>query len=172
MTIRILVSACLLGQPVRYDGRSNEQKVQEFHNILQQWQQTGWLIPVCPETAGGLPTPRPAAEIIAADGTQVLAGKAQVKSADGRDFTAAFIAGAEKTLQQAQQCNASIALLAARSPSCGSQGIYDGTFNGRLRDGMGVTTALLEQHGIRCFSPDNFADLQALVKSLAGTKGA
>lgn len=169
--MKILISACLLGQPVRYDGRSNEQKMQPFQHTLQQWQQAGWLVPVCPETAGGLPTPRPAAEIIAADGAQVLAGKAQVKSVDGADFTAAFIAGAEKALQQAQQSNATFALLAARSPSCGSQGIYDGSFNGRLRAGMGVTAALLEQHGIRCFSPENVTELQVLVNSLTDTKG-
>ena len=152
----ILVSACLLGQPVRYDGKSNDQKVAAYQAQIHQWQQQGRIIPVCPEMPGGLPTPRPAAEIV----------QGQVIAHDGQNVTDEFQSGALKTLQLAQQHNAIAALLAARSPSCGSDGIYNGEFNGTLVDGLGVTAQLLEDHNIRCFSPDNF---QALLDYLANT---
>lgn len=150
----ILVSACLLGQPVRYDGKSNDQKVAAYQAQMHQWQQQGRIIPICPEMLGGLPTPRPAAEIV----------QGQVITHDGQNVTDEFQSGAQKTLQLAQQHNAIAALLAARSPSCGSDGIYNGEFNGTLIDGLGVTAQLLEDHNIRCFSPDNF---QALLDYLA-----
>lgn len=158
--MKVLISACLLGQPVRYDGRANDKHLRKMATILHDWQQRGLIVPVCPELAGGLPVPRPAAEIIAADGTAVLAGTAQVQTGSGEDVSAAFIVGARQALALAQGHGAIAALLAARSPSCGSGEIYDGSFSGRLRPGMGVTAALLEQHGIRCFSPERFAALQ------------
>ena len=65
---KLLVSACLLGQPIRYDGDNNRDKVGHLQEWLQQWQQAGRLIPVCPETMGGLPTPRPPAESVGGDG--------------------------------------------------------------------------------------------------------
>ena len=157
--MKILISACLLGQPVRYDGRSNEQKMSAYQQQIQRWQQQQLLIPVCPEVAGGLSTPRPAAEIIALDGRDVLQGTARVMTVDGEDVSAQFIAGAQQALTLAQKHGAKAALLAARSPSCGSGAIYDGSFSGTLHPGMGVTAALLEQNGVRCFSPENFADL-------------
>ncbi|WP_430461430.1 DUF523 domain-containing protein [Thalassolituus sp. LLYu03] len=158
--MKILISACLLGQPVRYDGRSNDNKIRDYSETVARWQSNGWLIPVCPEVAGGLPTPRPAAEIIGSDGDGVIAGIARIRSASGGDFTAQFLAGAEQALALAKKHGAVAALLAARSPSCGSDGIYDGTFSSTQRRGMGVTAALLEQQGIRCFSPDNFSALE------------
>lgn len=164
--MKILISACLLGQPVRYDGRDNAARAAAISNTLRHWQQLGLLIPVCPEVAAGLPTPRPAAEIIAGSGADVLAGNATVKDLKGDDVSAAFIAGAEKTLATARTHHAVAALLAARSPSCGSDGIYNGDFSGTLTAGMGVTAALLEQHGIPCFSPQRFAELEQLIRTL------
>lgn len=161
--MKILISACLLGEPVRYDGRSNEQKISEYQTQLLLWQQHKLLIPVCPEVAGGLPTPRPAAEIIAMDGHDVLSGSAKVMTLDGIDVSAQFITGARLALALANKHGAKAALLAARSPSCGSQNIYDGSFSGTLHQGMGVTAALLEQNGVRCFSPENFDALLAFV---------
>lgn len=164
--VKILISACLLGQPVRYDGKANDVKVSHVSTLLQQWLDAGWVVPVCPEGLGGLPTPRPAAEIHQGDGAAVLQHQAEVITRSGEDVSAAFIAGAQRTLAIARQHNACAALLAARSPSCGSDGIYDGQFAGRLRDGMGVTAALLEQHGIRCFTPDKTDKLQQYLKSV------
>lgn len=167
MTHNILVSACLLGEAVRYDGRDNGNKVAGYRLLLGQWRQQGRLIPFCPEVAGGLPTPRPAAEIIAASGADVLAGTAQVMTISGENCTAEFIQGARLALEIARRRNVSAALLAARSPSCGSDGIYNGEFSGILTAGTGVTAALLEQHGIPCFSPERFDELETYLSSLA-----
>ncbi|MCD8522874.1 MAG: DUF523 domain-containing protein [Saccharospirillaceae bacterium] len=157
--MKLLVSACLMGQPVRYDGRANDDKTDNFRHQLQRWQKAGILIPVCPEVAGGLPTPRPAAEIIQGDGSAVLQGKARIISRSAEDFTREFISGAQQALTCAQHNGVVAALLAARSPSCGSDGIYNGEFNATLRQGMGVTAALLSEHGIPCFSLERFSEL-------------
>lgn len=160
---RLLVSACLLGQPVRYDGRSNESKIGELSHWLAKWQEEGRVIPVCPETLGGLPTPRPAAEIQALEegsGQGVLAGKAKIITQSGLDVSADFIQGAQKTLEIAKREQATGALLAARSPSCGKGQIYDGSFSGKLTTGDGVTVAWLEAQSIRCFNPEEY---QALI---------
>lgn len=156
---RLLVSACLLGQSVRYDGGDNAGKCRSLTSWLVLWQQQGRVIAVCPETLGGLPTPRPPAEIQNADGQAVLAGKAQVITRNGEDVSAAFISGANQTLLQAINSQATAALLAARSPSCGNQQIYNGSFSGTLRNGQGVTVALLQENGIRCFNPEQADDV-------------
>ncbi|MAD45594.1 MAG: hypothetical protein CMI02_19390 [Oceanospirillaceae bacterium] len=154
--MKILISACLAGQAVRYDGQANASKVRHIQQQLRQWRQQNRLVEVCPELAGGLPVPRPAAEIIAASGAAVLSGNGVIRTASGDDVTRPFVTGAQKTLQTALQQGAVAALLAARSPSCGADGIYDGSFSGQITPGQGVTAALLEQHGIRCFTPQQF----------------
>lgn len=121
-------------------------------------------MPVCPETLGGLPTPRPPAEIAAAqDGGDVLDRAARVVTRQGEDVTEAFIAGAEATLAKARAAGAELALLIDRSPSCGGLAIYDGSFAGRQRPGEGVTAALLRRHGIRVFTPAEIDTLAALM---------
>lgn len=157
---RLLISACLIGQPVRYDGETNSNKVLHLESWLQRWQTEGRLVPVCPESLGGLPTPRPAAEIINADGDQVLDGMGQVETADHTNVTYQFILGAQATLAIAQRENIHCALLAARSPSCGKGAIYDGSFQHQLTQGHGVTVALLLRNNIQCFNPD---DAEALI---------
>lgn len=157
--MNVLISACLLGEPVRYDGNSNNHKVDHLQPLIHQWRQQERLIPICPEVAGGLGIPRAAAEICGGDGNDVLMGRASVVDNTGRNVSAEFIAGAQHALGIAQQYGAGVALLAARSPSCGSRQIYDGTFQGTLLPGIGVTAALLEQHGIRCFGPDDIGEL-------------
>ena len=144
----LLVSACLLGQPVRYDAASK--------GLPDHWQARlaarYTLLPFCPECAGGLPTPRPPAEICGGSGTQVLAGRAQVRTEAGDDVSAAFVSGARLALQQAQRHGCRLALLKANSPSCGNRQVYSGRFDGQLQAGAGVTAALLQQHGITVYS--------------------
>lgn len=141
----ILVSACLLGVPCRYDGTgvadARVLALTEKHH----------LIPVCPEQLGGLPTPRPPAE---RHDTRVL-------TRDERDFTAAFARGAEETLRLAKLFSCRIAILKANSPSCGSGQIYDGCFRGRLIPGDGLTAALLKQEGLTVLSEKD--DLSSLL---------
>ncbi|WP_299396681.1 DUF523 domain-containing protein [Pelagibius sp.] len=154
---KILVSACLLGRPVRYDGGSKRLD----DALLEAWQAEGRLVPVCPEVMAGLPTPRPPAEIEAgAGGAAVLAGRARTVDSTGGDVTAAFRAGAEAALTAARAAGCRYALLTDGSPSCGATFIYGGAFDGRRVDGKGVVTALLEAQGIRVFAEHQIADLE------------
>ena len=144
-TTPILVSACLLGLPCRYDGTG---KADERLIALAK---THTFIPVCPEQLGGLPTPRPSAE---RSDTRVL-------TRDDRDVTAPFVRGAEETLRLARLFSCRIAILKANSPSCGSGQIYDGCFCGRLVPGDGITAALLKQDGLSVLSEKD--DLSSLL---------
>lgn len=155
---RVLVSACLLGERVRHDGGHKRCDDDQ----LRRWQQEGRVVPVCPEVAGGLPVPRPAAEI------QRGPGGARVIAVDGRDVTAHFVAGAEHALQLAREHGICIAVLKARSPSCGAGAVYDGTFSGTTVAGDGVTAALLRRHGIAVFTEDELAAAAALLLRLDG----
>ena len=114
---------------------------------------------------GGLPVPRPAAEITGGSGVDVLAGRARVVTATGEDVTAAFIAGAQAALDLARGTGCVHALLIDRSPSCGSLKIYDGTFSGRRRTGAGVTAALLAAHGIGVFADHEIDRLARAVEA-------
>ena len=155
---RVLVSACLLGEAVRYDGADRRCT----HPILARWIAQGRVVAVCPELAGGLAVPRPAAEIEGgAGGAQVLAGRARVVDGYGNDFSAPFIAGAQRVLALARQHGVRVALLKAGSPSCGSDYTYDGSFTHRRVPQPGVTCALLRNAGIAAFSEEQLeqADL-------------
>lgn len=145
---KILVSACLLGHPVRYDGRSKALDNSDLDTLLAQDR----IISFCPEVAGGLPVPRAAAEIQAADGNAVIAGEARVKTMDGTDVTDYFLAGAQQALALCRIHDITVAVLTESSPSCGSGKVYDGSFNRSLVPGSGVTTALLRRHGIKVFN--------------------
>ncbi|RLL54064.1 DUF523 domain-containing protein [Mariprofundus sp. EBB-1] len=145
---KILISACLLGERVRYDGKHSS-----IHSdVLQAWEQQGRLIPLCPEVAGGLPIPRPPAEIEAGDAKAVIKGEGAIRRKDGSDVTEAFMAGAEMALALCMQHDIRIAILKEGSPSCGVNRLNDGSFSGIKISGQGVTACLLAQHGISVFS--------------------
>lgn len=131
--------------------------------ILLQWQLHGRIIPICPEVAGGLAVPRPPAEIVSGDGRRVLAGHARVRTNDGSDVTAAYVAGAEHAVELAMHYGARVAVLKSRSPSCGIGGVYDGTFTGTLTDGMGVTAAALSDRGVRVFDETQLQEANAVL---------
>ena len=156
---KLLVSRCLLGHPVRYDGGAHGP-----FDLLQRWQAEGRIVPLCPEVAGGLPTPRPPAEIAGGQGGDVLDGRLPVLTDAGADVTAAFVAGAEIALQLVRQHGLRVAVLKARSPSCGNTQSYDGSFSGTLVAGEGVTAALLRRHGVKVF---NESELTAAAAELA-----
>jgi uncharacterized protein YbbK (DUF523 family) len=144
---KILVSRCLLGHRVRYDAGASGPFEQ-----LQQWVDEGRVVPLCPEVAGGLPTPRAAAEIPGGQGAQVLDGQAAVMTTEGEDVSAQFLTGAYQALELVREHSIRIAVLKANSPSCGNLLTYDGTFGGVKVPGEGVTAALLKRHGVRVFS--------------------
>ena len=131
--MNIIVSACLLGTPCRYDGKS------KACGKIEKLIGTHCLIPVCAEILGGLPTPRTPAEIV----------NGRVITKDGRDVSEYFVRGAVEVLRLAKLYNATTAVLKERSPSCGYGKIYDGTFTGTLTDGNGICAALLTANKIR-----------------------
>lgn len=145
----IIVSACLCGINSKYNGGNNLDE--KILNLLKE----GKAIPVCPEQLGGLTTPRPAHEISKGIGADVLDGKCKVKGIDGQDSTEEFIRGAYETLNIAKACNAKVAILKAKSPSCGYGKIYDGTFTGTKIDGNGVTGELLKRNGIKIYTEED-----------------
>jgi len=143
---RIVVSACLAGVACTHEA---EAKTRDW---AEQLVAEGRAVLVCPEVAGGLPIPRPAAEIQGGDGADVIGGRARVLSEEGADVTENYLAGARKATEAAREAGAGLAILKARSPSCGCGAIYDGSFRGELRRGDGVTAAMLKEEGIEVVS--------------------
>ncbi len=158
---RILVSSCLLGRKVRYNG--SDKAVGD--DRLTLWRDEGRLVPFCPELAAGFGTPRPPAELVGGgDGRSILADAGgRVVEDTGRDVTDLYLAGAQLALEAARANGCRFAILTDGSPSCGSGFIYDGTFSGRTKGGVGLTTAVLERAGIRVFAETRLADLAALL---------
>ena len=140
----ILVSACLLGCACRYDGQSKP------NPLAQELARRGLAVPVCPEQLGGLPTPRNPSE---RRGDRVVMN-------DGRDVTAEYHRGAEETLRLGRLYGCTAAVLKERSPSCGSTGIYDGTFSHKLTDGMGKTARLLKEAGLFIAGESQIGELE------------
>ncbi|MFO0600321.1 MAG: DUF523 domain-containing protein [Myxococcaceae bacterium] len=135
---KVLVSACLLGDRVRYDGQGKWID----HPVLARWLREGRVVKVCPEVAGGLGIPRPPAE----------RRGAHVVTNGGEDVTKAFEFGAAIALKLVQEHGVTVAVLKENSPSCGSSAINDGTFTKTRIAGAGVTTELLRRHGVKVFS--------------------
>ena len=133
----VLISACLLGVNCKYNGGANPVSEARLAALKEKYT----LVPVCPESYGGLATPRPPSERV---GERVLAR-------DGTDVTAQYEKGAQAALRLAELFGCKMAILKERSPSCGHGTIYDGTFSGALTPGDGVTAALLAAHGVAVY---------------------
>lgn len=135
---KVLVSACLAGRLCRYDGgHSYTDLPPDIEPVL-----------ICPEEAGGLPTPRAPAEIVGGVGADVISGAARVVTCTGRDVTTQYVRGAWAALRMCEEQGINRAILKSRSPSCGVSAIYDGTFRKQLHPGRGVTAALLSSRNI------------------------
>lgn len=146
MPKKILVSSCLVGKKCSYDGEARtSSKVAELCSRCV-------CIDICPEIEGGLECPREIHEIADGTGEDVLDGKARVMSISGADHTNNFLKGAEATLRAALENGVSVAIMKARSPSCGTHNVYSGKFDGTLKDGSGVTAAILKRNGIKVFN--------------------
>ena len=141
--MKILVSACLLGKTCRYDGRSVP--CEQVIKLGEKYE----LIPFCPEEAGGLKTPRNAAE---RQGNRVV-------TEEGIDVTKEYVLGAKLALEEANRYGCTVAILKEKSPSCGLGKIYDGTFSKRLTDGDGVAAKRLKEAGIKVLGESQIADL-------------
>lgn len=137
---KLLISACLIGENCKYSGGNNALPEEQLRQLKENYE----LIPVCPEQLGGLPTPRTPAE----------RREEKVITRDGRDVTAEFHAGAERVRQISIDDTIRRALLKSRSPSCGRDRIYDGTFSGTLIRGNGVTAQILLEQGISVYTEE------------------
>lgn len=154
--MNIAVSACLLGDPCRYDAKvvpcAAVEKLAEEHSLL----------PLCPEVLGGLPTPRTPSEI------QMAAGRpGEVRNALGHDVTASFAEGAEAAVSQAVSHACVAAVLKQKSPSCGSTLVYDGTFTGTLVSGSGLTARLMRERGVAVFDESQVDGLLRFLNGLS-----
>lgn len=143
----VLISACLYGEKCRYDGKDN------LISDLCTLEKLCNLVPVCPEVSGGLPTPRNPSEIA---GEKVITN-------DGRDVTAEYEKGACAALETALKYGCRLALMKAKSPSCGSGKIYDGSFSRTLTGGDGITVKLLKKNGIKVFDETQIDSLISLL---------
>jgi uncharacterized protein YbbK (DUF523 family) len=142
----VLVSACLLGEACRYDGKS------KGSSPVMRALEGKEVVPVCPETGAGLGVPRPAVELRGGTGEAVLSGHARaVVATTGEDRTAAFRYGAQLALDAARRFGATVAVLKERSPSCGSHGTH---VDGAVVQGRGITAALLHSAGITILSDE------------------
>jgi uncharacterized protein YbbK (DUF523 family) len=149
---KILISACLMGENVRFDGKNSKNSSE----IIKKWQKDGCLVVFCPEVSGGLPVPRPPAEIQPDE---------RIITVEGSDVTAAFEQGAEKALDLCREHHIHIAILKEGSPSCGSALISDGHFSHTKISGQGVTTQLLEANGIFVFSENELDQAEKYLRS-------
>lgn len=159
--MKIAVSACLLGEACRYDGRSKPcARVQELASDGHE------LVPVCPEVAGGLPTPRTPCEIVRAPWMKSKKARTAnerswaILDASGADRTAAYARGAQAELARAKEAGCELAILKAKSPSCGLGEVYNGTFSGTLVPGWGIAAAAFRDAGITVI--DETADFSHL----------
>ncbi|MBQ7065086.1 MAG: DUF523 domain-containing protein [Firmicutes bacterium] len=148
--MKIMVSACLLGQNCKYNGGNNySEKVAAFIRGHE-------VIPVCPEMEGGLPTPRLSCEIV----------HGRVVNTAGEDKDREFSEGAVICLRRAQENGIDLAILQSRSPSCGVNQVYDGTFTGHLTEGSGVFAALLRENGFRVVDVEDLDSESIALKTI------
>ena len=147
----ILISACLAGQNVKYNGRNNA--VPWLCEWIERHKEQVLL--VCPEVMGGLPIPRLPAEIqFRAADSGTVPEKRRVVNKAGEDVTEQFLLGAEKVLELVKQHHITSAILKANSPSCSGFYIYDGMFSGNKIAGQGITAALLAEQGVKVYSEE------------------
>ncbi len=151
---KILISGCLYGHAVRYDGKAKRLS----DEIFEKWQREGRLIPVCPEVEGGLPVPRAPSEIT---GNKVV-------NSEGRDVTFEYMKGAQYALRIAEEEQVAFAIMKEGSPACGSNMIHDGSFTGSKIPGQGIASALLQQNGYEVFNENELEQAQTLLEEIEG----
>ena len=140
--MKIAVSACLLGENCKYNGGNN------FSEKVAKYVEGNEVVSICPEVLGGLPIPRDPAEIV----------NGVVRHKDGSSVDDEFRTGAKKALEIVLENQVELVILQSRSPSCGVNTIYDGTFSGKTIPGQGVFASLLEKNGIRMLDVADILD--------------
>lgn len=151
--VKVLISACLLGDNVKYSGGNNLRP--ELIKLLEKYNVK--IVKVCPECFGGLSIPRVPSEI----------KEDKVFSKEGKDVTEEFLKGAEKTSKIVKENQVDFAILKERSPSCGISYIYDGSFSGKIIQGQGITVRKLNEENIKIFSEENLEEIEKYLQGLA-----
>ncbi|MFW6238090.1 MAG: DUF523 domain-containing protein [Halanaerobiales bacterium] len=154
----ILVSACLLGEKCRYNGEDALQP--KLKELLAGRD----VVAICPELEAGFSVPRPPAEIFGGDGFDVLKGRAEVVSKEGREITEKYLIGIRNLLSEIELLEVECAVLKARSPACGPEKIYSGVFENELKSGSGVFAAFLKRSEIPVFSEDDLQNLKDFLR--------
>lgn len=162
--MKILISSCLLGEDVRYDGNNssiafNSKFSFSYKELYMDILCENEIYSFCPEVAGGLKVPRISSEIVKNEKPFI------VKNQKDEDVTINFLLGAKKALDICKEENIKVALLKAKSPSCGNHQIYDGTFSNKLVDGQGLTAKLLEENNIKVFNETELKELLKFIKT-------
>lgn len=162
--MKILISSCLLGENVRYDGDNSSIAYNSSFTFSQKEQFMDMLCEneiysFCPEVSGGLSTPREPAEITSAS------KPFKVQTEDGKDVTINFLMGAKNALELCQSEEIKVALLKSKSPSCGNKEIYDGSFSSKLIEGQGLTAKLLSENEITVFSEEELKEFLKFVRT-------
>ena len=150
MKEKILISACLIGENVKYNGKNNKIDL----SILEDRYD---FVPFCPEVEGGLPTPRAPSEIISNKPLKLI-------NSNGEDVTDFFINGAKKCTKLVQKLHIKRAIMKANSPSCSNKFIYDGTFSSKLKKGDGVTVQFLKREGVKVYNEEEIEKLLTQIK--------
>ena len=155
----VLISGCLLGLECNYKAKASNAWHERLRFFVEKAISVGLaFVPVCPEQLGGLPTPRIPAEL-QGSAKEIFAGQGKVLNQSGDDVTSCFVKGARESLKMAKLFSASLAVLKSKSPSCGCNGVYDGSFSGKLVSGEGLTALLLRQNGVRVIDENEFVFL-------------
>ena len=152
---KVLVSACLLGEVVRYDGRHNLFS----HPLLEKLKHEDRLVTICPEVAGGLSVPRPYSTIARRIPVEVITD-------DGEDVTPQFVLGAELTAELAKREGCVAALMKADSPACGNRDVLGAAFSGKEASGAGIAAQELIESGIPVFNESEINRLEAMLEEL------
>jgi len=167
--MKILISSCLLGEDVRYDGDNSNiayngsftfSEKERFMDLLCDNE----IYSFCPEVSGGLSTPRESAEVTSSS------KPFKVETNNGNDVTINFLLGAKNTLDLCKGEDIKVALLKSKSPSCGNTQVYDGTFSGNLIDGQGLTAKLLSENGITIFNETQIKDFFKYIRENSKNK--
>lgn len=144
---KVLVSACILGENCKYNGKNN------FNAEIAELLKGREAVAVCPEALSGAGTPRPPAEI----------RNGKVYDINGRDIDESYRKGVERALKEFAQEDIVCAILQPRSPTCGVKEIYDGTFTGKLIEGRGIFARALADAGIPVFDADEVENIRKAI---------
>lgn len=161
---KVLVSGCINGPAIRF----NQTNVVVESPVWDRWVAEGRIVSFCAELSAGFAVPRPPAEILGGDASTVMCGIGAVVEDTGRDVTDLFMQGARNAVAHAVQNGCIAAVLTDGSPSCGSTYIYDGSFTGGTKSGMGIVGQLLKDNGIPVFSEDQLDEADRFITQSAG----